>query len=523
MNEVRFRIIAIALLVLTAAAFAFRIPFLSERPFHGDEANPAYKFGVLLETGEYAYDPNEHHGPTLYYATLPVAWIMGQHAFADTADFTYRIVPTVFGTALVLVLFLFRDGMRPSALLWAALFTAISPAMVFYSRYYIQEMMLVFFTALAIGAGWRYYSRPSYTWAIVAGIALGLMHATKETCVLAFAAMAGGMAFAWLWHRIARRNVAAEPATTDPRPPVFRHALVLAVAALIVSITFFTSFFTHWRGPLDSILTYTHYLVRSEGMGSAAMHDHPWHYYLAMLLYTKKSAGPWWSEALIVALAGVGFIAALWPSKNKPLLLPFLAIYTLLLTVAYSLIAYKTPWSMLSFYHGIILLSGVGAAALVRAMRWKPLQALMALVLLAATAHLARQTYLGMTVYAADARNPYVYAHTAPPLVRMADRIHEIAAFAPEGKAMRVDIIAPDGDYWPLPYYLRDMPNIGFWPNIPEPLEAPVIVAPTRLHEEIAKDIGETYQMEFYALRPGVLRLLYIRKDLWEAFLATRE
>ena len=36
------------------------------------------------------------------------------------------------------------------------------------------------------------------------------------------------------------------------------------------------------------------------------MHDHPWHYYLAMLLYTKKSAGPWWSEALIVALAGEG-------------------------------------------------------------------------------------------------------------------------------------------------------------------------------------------------------------------------
>jgi predicted membrane-bound mannosyltransferase len=34
--------------------------------------------------------------------------------------------------------------------LWAALYLAISPAMVFYSRYYIHEMLLVFFTAVLV-------------------------------------------------------------------------------------------------------------------------------------------------------------------------------------------------------------------------------------------------------------------------------------------------------------------------------------------------------------------------------------
>lgn len=507
-------VLAGVLAVVAVAALAVRLSHLSERPFHGDEANQAYRFGVLLETGEYAYDPHEHHGPTLYYATLPVAWVLGQHTFADTADRTYRLVPIVFGAALVLILILYRRGLSIGALLWAALFTTLSHAMVFYSRYYIQEMMLVFFTALAIGAGWRYYLRPSVPWAIIAGIALGLMHATKETCILAYAAMAGGIAVAWCYR--------AKAPTSQAPLPLVKHAAVLVVAALIVSITFFSSFFTHWRGPLDSILTYTHYLARSEGAGSAAVHDHPWHFYLATLLYTKKAPGPWWSEALILGLAAVGFVVALWPRKDKPLLLPFLAVYTLLLTIVYSLIAYKTPWSMLSFFHGMILLAGVGAAALVRAMRWKPLQAAMALAILAGAAQLAQQTYKGMTVYAADPRNPYVYAHTAPTLVRLTDRIHDIACFAPEGNAMRVDIIAPDGDYWPLPYYLRDMPHVGYWPTIPDPLEAPVFVTPTALHEEIAARVGDTYHMEFYALRPGVLRLLYIRNDLWEAFLATR-
>lgn len=523
----RSTIIFVVLAAATLAALLIRLPQLSNRPLHGDEANQAFKFGVLLETGEYAYDPHEHHGPTLYYATLPVAWLLGQRTFAETTDFTYRIVPIVFGAALVLVLVLLRDGLSPAALLWAALFTAISHAIVFYSRYYIQEMMLVFFTALAIGAGWRYYRKPSLPWAILTGAALGLMHATKETCVLAYAAMAGGLIAAWLYGRLLPATNAKLPLGTakceSPARTYVTHAAALVITASVVSIVFFSSFFTHWRGPLDSILTYTHYLTRSEGMGSAAMHDHPWHFYLATLVYTKKAPGPWWSEALIVVLAAVGAIAALWPRNEKPLLLPFIAIYTLLLTTAYALIAYKTPWSMLSFLHGMILLAGIGAAALVRAMRWKPLQALMLLLILAAAAHLGYQTYQGMTVYAADPRNPYVYAHTAPTLVRMSDRIHEIAALAPEGNRMRVDIIAPDGDYWPLPYYLRDMPNIGYWPTIPEPLNAPVIVTPTALHEEIAARTGDTYHMEFYALRPGVLRLLYIRNDLWTSFMETRQ
>ena len=51
-----------------------RFPGLDQKPLHHDEANQAIKFGDLLENGDYKYDPVDHHGPTLYYLTLPIAW-----------------------------------------------------------------------------------------------------------------------------------------------------------------------------------------------------------------------------------------------------------------------------------------------------------------------------------------------------------------------------------------------------------------------------------------------------------------
>ena len=71
---------------------------------HHDEANQAIKFGDLLEHGDYRYDVRDHHGPTLYYLTLPAAWLRGQHTLASLDEATLRGVPVVFGVATILLL-----------------------------------------------------------------------------------------------------------------------------------------------------------------------------------------------------------------------------------------------------------------------------------------------------------------------------------------------------------------------------------------------------------------------------------
>src|SRR6266852_1296578 len=60
--------LTVVLLLAAGVALVLRCPRLDERPMHNDEAVNAIKFGQLWEHDAYKYDPNEHHGPTLYYA-----------------------------------------------------------------------------------------------------------------------------------------------------------------------------------------------------------------------------------------------------------------------------------------------------------------------------------------------------------------------------------------------------------------------------------------------------------------------
>ena len=73
--------------------------------------------------------------------------------------------------------------------------------------------------------------------------------------------------------------------------------------------------------------------------------------------------GPDYQMGIGAALARRG------PRDATPGFLRFLAVYTVLMTLVYSAIPRKTPWNMLSFLHGWILMAGVGGATLLRMAR----------------------------------------------------------------------------------------------------------------------------------------------------------
>src|SRR4051794_32833223 len=112
------------LLLAFAVALALRCVRLNERPMHNDEGVNGVKFGDLWETGKYKYDPNEHHGPTLYYATVAVGKLSGAPDIDHFSDARLRFVTVLFGLGLVLLLPLLTDGISCQGVLWAALFTA---------------------------------------------------------------------------------------------------------------------------------------------------------------------------------------------------------------------------------------------------------------------------------------------------------------------------------------------------------------------------------------------------------------
>jgi predicted membrane-bound mannosyltransferase len=195
----------------------------------------------------------------------------------------------------------------------------------------------------------------------------------------------------------------------------------------------------------------------------------------------------------------------------------FLAGYTLFMVVAYSAIPYKTPWCALSFLHGMVLLAGVGAVALVRAMPRLALRVAVAVVLVIGGVHLAWQAHRASFRFANARFNPYVYAPTAPDLLNLVRRVEDIAAISPEGRGMLVRVIAPES--WPLPWYFRRYPNVDYWPELPGTLRAPVVIAAADAPAEVKTRLASGYRAGNYGLRPGVTLALYVRKDLWGAFL----
>lgn len=503
--------LALFLLIL-AAAVCLRVPRLAARPMHHDEANQAYRFGTLLEEGAYEYDADDHHGPTLYYLTLPSAWLKGEHAFADTTETTYRLVPVAFGMLLILCTPLLRCGIGCIAVLAAALFTAISPAMAYYSRFYIQEMLLVFFTCLAIASGWHAWRSGSSRWAVACGLSAGLMFATKETAIIAFAAMLGALLLCGL----------ASHMVSIPLKPI----AIVAGSAALVSAMLFSSFFTNPDGPLQALLAFKGYFARGTGVDTD--HVQPWNFYLRMLTFYRLNGGPVWSEGLVFGLGLVGSIAIALkkiPANSTLGLARFLLFYTLLLTLAYSAIAYKTPWCILSVLHGWILLAGIGVAALVdlaKRGRWPRLKTAIPVLLLAypayATARLADRTVFR---YAADPRNPYAYAHTAPDFMNLVRRIGEIEAVSPKGRNMYIQIVADPKQTWPLPFYLRNNPNVGYWIDsslVPAAPQPDIIISAQEF-----KTASDDYRTQYYALRPNTLLALHIHHSLWARFIETRK
>ncbi len=339
--------LAVGMAALTAAALCVRLPRLGDRPMHGDEANQAVKAALLRETGVYRYDPQDNHGPTLYWLSLPWLWLSG-HGLADSREADFRIVPVIFGAALVPALLLLRGSLGAVAVVAAGVLSALSPALVFYSRYYIQETLLVFFTFGAIACAWQAAGKRDWRWATGAGLCAGLMDATKETWVLSAAAAAAGAALTAVWSRL---RDGTWPDLASLRQG--RLWLAAAISGVAVAVAFYSSFGTHWSGVADSLRAYWNYWERGT---AGSEHAHPWYFYIERLWWFRPARGLMWSEGVIGALAAIGLAESLVRRSGLPgpdvRLVRFLGFYTVVLAGLYAVIPYKTPWCMLGFAHG---------------------------------------------------------------------------------------------------------------------------------------------------------------------------
>jgi uncharacterized protein (TIGR03663 family) len=477
------------LALIAVAAFWLRTHDLGRRPMHADEANQAVKTGELLETGRYAFDPRDHHGPTLYYAAGALARIRGERTLAQLSETTVRLVPAIAGTLAVIFLAGLGTSRHADTSRWpalaAALFLAVSPPAVYYSRYFVQETLLVAL-ALATLLATRTWWRTGLTrWAVAAGVGAGLMQATKASAPLFL--LLAGIAL------LAVRGV-ARPATRRPR----RDAGFALLAAVFTAALLYSSFGTNLAGLRDALGAYSHAIQRFGADAPPTGHEKPWWYYLRLFGWFRDGGLVWHQAAFsALALAGAGVALARRDPFGRGV-----ALYALLLLTAFSIFAYKTPWHTVHFVAPLALLAAAALAALARLRTGRLVAVAFALIV---TATLFQQAWRTSFLRPADWRNPYAYVHSSADVLKYRALVEAAASRAP---TLPIRVISEE--YWPLPWYLRGIPNVGYWSTAPDDCEAALIIASSAQADAVRPRLRRPYRETFLGLRPGFVCILFI-------------
>jgi uncharacterized protein (TIGR03663 family) len=367
----------------------------------------------------------------------------------------------------------------------AAAFAAVAPPAVYYSRYFIQETLLVAFTLAALGCGREWLRTHRLKWALAMGVCAGLMQATKALAPL-FAVAA--LLALWAGHGFRR-----------PAPQRLRHFALACAAALVTAAVFFSSFGGNPSGVADALASLGSMFTRAtEG---ASGHEKSWWWYGALL---TRSYGIWpdWRSAIFLGLAVIGYFGS-WRSALPQM--RWLVIYTTIVAATLSLTPYKTPWVVV---HLVPLLALFAAEPYELPLRWRRIQP----GPLFAIAGLGVLLVLWMTWFVtftrpADPRNPYAYVHAGPDVLKVraiAERARRSFPAAP------ILVIGPE--YWPLPWYLRGVERVGYYAEPPEDCDGALVICAMELADIAQGRMSEDYTTSLLGLRPGVLLAVYERR-----------
>lgn len=559
----------LASLLILAVSVLLRVYDLTLKPLHHDEGVNGFFLTRLLREGIYQYDPGNYHGPTIYYFALVSTYLFGLNTIA------IRLVTVVFGVATVGLALCLRRYLGTLGALTAAGLIAISPGAVYLSRYFIHESMVVFFTFAVVVALLKYQEseppeeehRTSGLTALVAGVVLissslaavykpqyfraellfiivssivivqslwhydgarsiylllasvsaALLFASKETALVSVIVLGIALTTTAIYmhlrkdvngaakkkHRSGRNAPVRKPEgwlsrTVERLGGGQRIGLMLLAALFVfvfVNVLFYSSFFTNAKGVGDSLQTFMIWAKTGK-----QEHVHPIYQHFLWLIN---------EESPVVILGIVGAVLLVLRPNNRFAL--FAAQWGFGLLAAYSIVPYKTPWLALNFIVPLALASGYAVNEIYS---WgkEGEQRFVWLVLLAVvTLNGYQMVKLNFFRYD-DEKYIYVYGHTYREFMPMVDEIKRIGQKTGLNEELDIAVLSPD--YWPLPWYIRDHHRIGYYGKI-TPTNSSLIIINTSQEPEMLPTLEGRYnRVQTYPLRPGVVLVLYARKDL---------
>ncbi len=468
------------LLVLVAAlapAALLRLHDLAVRPFHHDEGVNGWFFVRLWAQGDYRYDPGNYHGPTLYFLSLPFAWMAG-----GPSDAVLRGVAVAASLATVALATALAPRLGRSGAGAAALLLAVSPAAVYFGRDYIHESLFALCTLGLVVAGERAATTGARTAYVAAGVAAGVFVATKETAFPHLAIFGAAL-------------LAAAPRAPLVLVRKWGGPALAAAAALVVAAGFYTNGFTAPSAILDPIRALPGWISRGTG---GVEHAKPWFTYLAWL--SRMEAG-------LLVLGVLGVVVGLVTRRPFD---RFVAVWAAGTLVFYSALSYKTPWLVV----GLVLPLAVAAGLVVRE-AWRIAaahggvwpRAGVAAVLVLVVGLGAGQAWDAAIVRYDDSAVLYPYAQTVRGYRDLLAAVDAATAGRDPGQ-VRLAVTAKE--YWPLPWDLRRFPQAAWFGAPREGLDHDVVIAAADAPPPVADPAA--YDRTVFPLRGGIELALYVRR-----------
>jgi uncharacterized protein (TIGR03663 family) len=485
-------------MVLFLAAW-LRFEDLGSRPFHADEATGARITAARMSGEGGTFDPKHYHGPLLGDAAMVVCRVRGEDGWKEMTKETLRWVPAVAGVCVVLLPVFWRRRVGDVAAVVAGGLLAVSPLLVYYSRMFIHEMLLVLAggAVLACFAG----KKPRFVWA---GVVFGLMYAVKETFVISVLAWGGALVATLLCQREWRSRARI----VEWVGAYAKSFAVMVGVAVVVSMVFYTRIFTYPQGAWDAVRTFFVY-------ETVAGHDKPWTWYGEWFGWPQKAAGMWWYECVVLWVALVAFVASWLPGVGRRPerdWLRFLGFAIIGHFVIYSAFGYKTPWLMCLPWWHVCVLAGFGVMLLPSRVWLMVGVVVMGLGVIWPMSKLSAKASGRL---ASDPRNPYAYVPTRPDVERLEEFLNQLRPMSDQ------DVVAVIGtDYWPLPWYMRSFSRVGYWAVPPEGVrEWPFVLAMPDVVDQVGGDLADSHTLLPRGLRAEVPVWLLVRNDIWKKWM----
>ena len=175
MKQQRFYLV---LFLIFIAAFILRFLYLDIRPLHHDEAVGWYYFIrkiVHFQSPEFFF---EQHGLLHYLLSSVSVFLFG------LSIFSLRFMAALLGSLTVLLFSFLKEKIGAIGALIAALFYAVSPIEVFYSRFLISYPFFNFFFLLFLAGLFIYYKKHQPLFLYLAFFALACMFLINELSFL---------------------------------------------------------------------------------------------------------------------------------------------------------------------------------------------------------------------------------------------------------------------------------------------------------------------------------------------------